>query len=188
MFSLSFLGHLLNFLFFSELTSTSEKIIKPSPILPHQAFKLESGSENIKTETTEKDSFVKCFLNKEYATETSSPLDKEVAEPRQQVTEESCLLEEYLKNLSVDSNETIKNTEQPVRDVEVVSNDDDCEGLDDDENNEWNEFLDLQMKDCLLELEEFNSCQTIHNSNFLQMVLPLLKSPSGTCSNTFTFI
>ena len=89
---------------------------------------------------------------------------------------ETDLIGEHLKNLSIDSNETIKNTD--VHDPRADDDDDDdSEALDEDENDEWNEFLDLQLKECLQELEEQKTCNSIHKSNFLLMVLPLLKSP-----------
>lgn len=86
---------------------------------------------------------------------------------------ETDLIGEHLKNLSIDSNETIKNTDAH----DPRDDDDDSEALDEDENDEWNEFLDLQLKECLQDLEEQKTCNSIHNSNFLLMVLPLLKSP-----------
>jgi len=86
------------------------------------------------------------------------------------------------RNLSIDSNETLKNVSHDEDAINAELEDIPESENEASENDEWCEFLDSQLEEMLRDIEEGGKADGVNNKNFLEMVLPPLRNKQ---SNNF---
>jgi len=86
------------------------------------------------------------------------------------------------KNLSIDSNETLKNVSHDEEAISAEIEEMPMSENEPIENDEWCEFLDSQLEEMLHDIDEGGKADGVNNKNFLEMVLPPLRNKE---SNTF---